>query len=120
MAFGVPTVHPVPLYHGTAQTCIGRPELFHIIDDGGLSPNCPSRTIVPWDGMDVLRRTQAVLHYGHGMLSPNCPPHTIVPWDGMDMLRRTQAVPHYDGGLSPNCPSCSIVPWDGMDIYRTT
>ena len=50
----IPTVNPVPLYHGTQWTEWEGPKASH---SQYHYPNCQSRPIVPWDTMDRMGRS---------------------------------------------------------------
>ncbi len=70
----IPTVHPVPVYHGNGWTDTGCPLLSYLAT---LHPYCPSRPSVPWERMDRHGTSPSVLP-GHTPSRPS------VPWERMD------------------------------------
>ena len=53
----IPTVHPIPMYHGKEGTEWEHPKLYHPLC---LHPYCPSHPNVPWEGRDGVGTSQTV------------------------------------------------------------
>ena len=53
----IPTVRPIPMYHGKEGTEWEHPKLYHPLC---LHPYCPSHPNVPWEGRDRVGTSQTV------------------------------------------------------------
>ena len=137
LSTSIPTVHPVPLYHGKQWTEWEGPKASH---SQYLHPYCQSCPTVPWDTMDRMGRSQGIplskppsqlsfpshCTMGHSGQNGKVPRHptlnTTIPtvnpiplyhgtqWTEWEGPKASHSQYHY-----PNCQSRPIVPWDTMD-----
>ena len=108
----IPTVHPIPMYHGKEGMEWEHPKLYHL---SCLHSYCPSHPNVPQEeGME----------WEH----PNCTtPYACIPtvhpipmYHGKEGMEWEHPKLYHPLCLHPYCPSHPNVPWEGRDRVGTS
>ena len=108
----IPTVHPIPMYHGKEEMEWEHPKLYH---SPCLHFYCPSHPNVPWEGRDGVGTSQTV--------PPLMPASPLSIPSQCTMGRKGQSgnIPHCTTHhLYSYCPSHPNVPWEGRDGVGTS